>query len=168
MQAPWEQDYVDYVTGRLPHLKRAAYLLCGDSDRADDLVQSTISRLFVHWVRASQADNLDGYVHRMLVRRYLDEQRLRWSRVRLSAALPERVEQFPTSVEDADVVQVALRALPKGQRAVLVLRFLCDLSVEETAAALRCSQGNVKSQTSRGLHALRMLLGDMNTDGARS
>jgi RNA polymerase sigma-70 factor (sigma-E family) len=158
MPAAWEQDYVAYVTSRLPLLKRAAYLLCGDSDRADDLVQSTITRLFVYWLRASQAENLDGYVHRMLVRRYLDEQRLRWSRVRLTAELPEQAEQFPTNVEDADVVQIALRALPKGQRAVLVLRFLCDLSVEETAATLRCSPGNVKAQTSRGLHTLRKVL----------
>jgi RNA polymerase sigma-70 factor (sigma-E family) len=168
MQAASEQDYVDYVTGRLPLLKRAAYLLCGDSDRADDLVQSTITRLFVHWARASQAENLDGYVHRMLVRRYLDEQRLRWSRVWLTATLPERAEQFPAGVEEADAVQAALRALPNGQRAVLVLRFLCDLSVEETAATLRCSAGNVKAQTSRGLQALRVRLGDLNTDGARS
>jgi RNA polymerase sigma-70 factor (sigma-E family) len=168
MQAAWEREYVDYVTGRLPLLKRAAYLLCGDSDRADDLVQSTITRLFVHWARASQAENLDGYVHRILVRRYLDEQRLRWSRVRMTSMLPERVEQFPTGVEDADVVQAALRTLPNGQRAVLVLRFLCDLSVDSTAAALHCSPGNVKAQTSRGLHALRALLGDMDTERARS
>jgi len=168
MRVAWEQDYIDYVTARLPLLKRAAYLLCGDSDRADDLVQSTITRLFVHWVRASQADNIDGYVHRMLVRRYLDEQRLRWSRVRLTPVPPERVEPFPSSVEDADAVQLALRALPRGQRAVLVLRFLCDLSVEETAATLRCSQGNVKAQTSRGLHALRELLSDTDTERTRS
>ena len=131
-------------------------------------MQSTITWLFVHWARASQAENIDGYVHRMLVRRYLDEQRLRWSRVRLTAAVPERAEQFPTGIEDADLVQAALRALPHGQRAVLVLRFLCDLSVEETAATLRCSQGNVKAQTSRGLHTLRVLLGDKQIDGARS
>ena len=79
MRGEAERDYVEYVTARLPHLKRAAYLLCGDSARADDIVQATVTKLYVHWRRASAAENLDGYVHRMLVRQFLDERSLKRS-----------------------------------------------------------------------------------------
>ncbi|NUT35749.1 MAG: hypothetical protein HOV79_22060 [Hamadaea sp.] len=85
-----EQDYVDYVSARLPRLHRTAYLLCADAHRADDIVQATLTALYVNWKRAAAADNVDGYVHRMLVRRYLDEQRRGWTRVLLGDRLPER------------------------------------------------------------------------------
>lgn len=119
----------------------------------------TLTALYVNWKRAARADNLDGYVHRILVRRYLDERRLRWSRVRLGE-LPDLPATDPASpLEDRDELLTALRALPKGQRAVVVLRYLSDLSVEQTAEALGRSAGNVKSQCSRGLATLRELMG---------
>jgi RNA polymerase sigma-70 factor (sigma-E family) len=162
MRADAESDYVDYVRARLPRLRQAAYLLCGDQHRADDIAQSTLVALYRHWGQASASHNLDGYVHRMLVHRFLDEKRLRWSRVLLTGR--DEMDR-PASGIDVDVyvegrtdIETALRRLPQGQRAVLVLRFLCDLSVEETAAALHCSTGNVKAQTSRGIAALRPLL----------
>jgi RNA polymerase sigma-70 factor (sigma-E family) len=159
MRTEAENEYIDYVRARLPQLQRTAYLLCGDTDRAQDIVQSTITTLYRHWRRARAADNIDGYVHRMLVHRFLDEKRLSWSRVLLTTRIPEPVAPAQRSVEEQDAVHSALRALPPGQRAVLVLRFLCDLSIEQTAGALGCSAGNVKAQTSRGLAALRPLLG---------
>ena len=157
MRPELQREYVEYVRGRLPRLHRAAYLLCGDPHRADDIVQATLTALYVNWKRAAAADNLDGYVHRILVRRYLDDRRLRWSKVRLTDLLPEDGTAAPADhrVADRDELVTALRALPKGQRAVLVLRFLVDLSVEDTAQALDCSAGNVKSQSARGLTALR-------------
>jgi RNA polymerase sigma factor (sigma-70 family) len=84
--------------------------------------------------------------------------------VLLGRAAPERAAPDQPAFE-ADNLYTTLRNLPRGQREVLVLRFLCDLSVEDTAAALRCSTGNVKSQTSRGLEAMRRLLA---SDGSRS
>ncbi|MEH1129549.1 SigE family RNA polymerase sigma factor [Micromonospora sp. CPCC 206061] len=153
------QDYVEFVSARLARWHRAAYLLCGDEHRADDLVQTTVTKLYVHWKRARAADNLDGYVHRMLVRAFIDERRLAWSKVWLMSATPERHGAGDTGVEDRDLVVRALDALPKGQRTVLVMRFLCDMPVEEVAAAMRCSTGNVKAQTSRGLATLRERLG---------
>jgi RNA polymerase sigma-70 factor (sigma-E family) len=158
MQA-WEQEYVEYVTARLASLRRLGYLLCGDEDSADDLVQQTITALYVHWRRASAANNLDGYVRQMLVRAFIDEKRRPWSRVRLTDAPPDRPARVESSVEDRIVLRAALRRVPRRQRAVLVLRFLCDLSIPEVAAALGCSEGTVKSQTSHGLVALRRLLG---------
>jgi len=158
MKAHDEREYVEYVSARLPRLHRAAYLLCGDAHRADDIVQATVTALYRHWGRASAADNIDAYVHRMLTRQYLDEKRLAWSRVLLDRFTPDRATPEGLAYEEQDTVHTALRQLPRGQRAVLVLRFLCDQSIEDTAAALRCSAGNVKAQTARGLEAMRQLL----------
>jgi RNA polymerase sigma-70 factor (sigma-E family) len=157
----WEDDYVEYVTARLPSLRRLGYLLCGDADGADDLVQQTITTLYVRWRRASTADHLDAYVRRMLLRAFLDEKRRPWSRVRLTDAPPERPgpPDAGAGAEDRIVLRAALARVPRRQRAVLVLRFLCDLPVSEVAELLHCSEGTVKSQTSHGLAALRRLLG---------
>ncbi|WP_306211725.1 SigE family RNA polymerase sigma factor [Actinoplanes sp. RD1] len=161
MRPEAEREYEEYVRGRLPRLHRTAYLLCGDGHRADDIVQVTLTALYVQWKKAARADNLDGYVHRILVRKYLDERRLRWAGVRLGEVPAESVTVAAADhrVGEHDELVAALRSLPKGQRAVVVLRFLDDLSIEDTAEALGCSAGNVKSQCSRGLATLRELLG---------
>lgn len=88
MKADEEREYVDYVTARLPRLHRAAYLMCGDGDRADDVVQATLTTLYRHWRRARAADKLDAYVHRMLVRHFINEKRRVWSRVLLQGGGP--------------------------------------------------------------------------------
>jgi RNA polymerase sigma-70 factor (sigma-E family) len=168
-----EAEYVDYVTARIPALRRLAYLLAGDEHRADDLVQQTITTLFVKWHRARNADNLDGYVRTMLVRTFLDERRLAWARVRLFRDTPEPVPVEHGSVEDRHVVRAALARVPRRQQAVLVLRFFYDLPVDEVAGMLGCSAGTIKSQTSRGLATLRRLLDDQqfagySTHGLRS
>ena len=155
-----EEDYVDYVSARIPALRRLAYLLTSDGHRADDLVQQTITTLYVKWRRARAADNLDAYVRTMLVRTFLDERRLAWARVRLFREMPEPPPFTDDGSEDRQVVRAALRRVPRRQQAVLVLRFYYDLSVEEVAATLGCTAGTVKSQTSRGLATLRRLLGE--------
>jgi len=157
-----DEDYTEYVTARLPALHRLAFLLCGDAHRADDLVQQTITNLYVHWARASAAHHLDGYVRTMLIRAFIDEKRLGWARVRLFAETPQRPADTARpgpDVEDRQLLRDALSRLPRRQQAVLVLRFLCDLSVAETAEALKCSEGNIKSQTSHGLATIRRVLG---------
>jgi RNA polymerase sigma-70 factor (sigma-E family) len=162
MRPELEQEYVEFVRGRLARLHRTAYLLCGDGHRADDIVQATLTALYVNWKKATNADNIDGYVHRIMVRRYIDERRMRWSRVRLGE-VPDAASATAGTDQrlgDRDELMAALRKLPKGQRAVIVLRYFDDLSVEATAEALDCSVGNVKSQCSRGLAALREVLGD--------
>ena len=161
-----EAEYVEYVTARIPALRRLAYLLAGDEHRADDLVQQTITTLYVKWRRACTATHLDGYVRTMLVRTYLDERRLAWARVRLLSEAPESsTPDSGTGVEDRQVLRAALAQVPRRQQAVLVLRFLYDLPVDEVAATLGCSSGTVKSQTSRGLAALRRLLGERELAG---
>ena len=82
------------------------------------------------------------------------------------SATPERGASSDTGVEERDLVVRALADLPKGQRTVLVMRFLCDMPVESVAAAMRCSTGNVKAQTARGLATLRARLGEAPFAGA--
>jgi RNA polymerase sigma-70 factor (sigma-E family) len=168
MRPDQERDYVHYVSQRLPRLHRTAYLLCGDTYQADDIVQTTLTALYVSWHRAAAADNVDAYVHRIMVRRYLDERRRRWSRVLLSDNVPEAPATAVKSFEERDELMAALRELPNGQRVVVVLRYFNDLSVEATAEALGCSTGNVKSQCARGLQALRKVLSPVPAEGTRN
>jgi RNA polymerase sigma-70 factor (sigma-E family) len=155
-----EEEYVEYVRGRIPALRRVAYALCGDEHRADDVVQQAITKLYVHWQRARTANNLHRYTHTLLVRVFLDERRLSWARVRLFGSPPEPPPLEPEGVEDRHVLRAALVRLPRRQRAVLVLRFLCDLPVDDVAEILGCSAGTVKSQTAHGLASLRRLMAD--------
>jgi RNA polymerase sigma-70 factor (sigma-E family) len=153
-----DEEYVEYVSARLPALKRLAYQLCGDDHRADDLVQESVTKLYVRWSSARKADRLDSYVRAILIRTYIDDTRRPWSRVRLFGALPEREAVTGSGTEDRAVLRAALATLPAGQRAVLVLRFLCDMSIEDAGEVLGCSSGTVKSQTAHGLAKLRQAL----------
>ncbi|MEU7872439.1 SigE family RNA polymerase sigma factor [Dactylosporangium sp. NPDC049140] len=154
-----EHDYTQYVAARLPRLHRIAYQLLGDRHRADDAVQDALTTLYQRWTRIREVRNLDAYVHTMVVRAALSDRRRFWSRVALWDSPPEVVrEPDGPGVEQAMVLRQALRALPEGQRTVLVLRFLCDLPVEEVAGVLGRSEGTVKSQTSHGLRTLRRML----------
>jgi RNA polymerase sigma-70 factor (sigma-E family) len=160
MPDPSELEYVTYVQGRSKALRRVAYLLSGDEHEADDLVQEAVTKLYVRWERIRKVDNLDGYVHTMLVRTFLDEKRRGWWRVRLLGSFPDRAPADAGAPEDRTLLRAALAKVPPRQHAVLVLRYLCDLPVAEVAAILGCSEGTVKSQTSHGLKALRRLIGD--------
>jgi RNA polymerase sigma-70 factor (sigma-E family) len=156
-----DAEYSEYVACRLPVLRRLALLLCQDRHRADDLVQQAIIKVYVHWPKASGADNTDAYVNAILVREFLHERRSGWTRrVRVTDQLPDA----PILATDPDGLmdlQAAVAALPPGQRAVLVLRYYCDLNIYQTADALGCTTGTVKSQTAKALAALRgRLAGD--------
>jgi RNA polymerase sigma-70 factor (sigma-E family) len=156
-----ERRYVEYVSSRLSWIRKVAFLLCQDWHRADDLAQACITSLYVHWGTASRADNLDGYVRRVVVRSFLGDRRTAWSsRVDLRDEAPAEVAAPEADPVTRLLVRRALAQVPARQRAALVLRYYCDLSVEETAAALGCATGTVKSQTARGLEALRRALAE--------
>lgn len=158
MSGGQDAEYVEYVESRLNWLRRVAYLLCQDWHSADELVQVTVTRLFTHWPRARRMDNVDGYVRTILLRAFLGERRSIWrKRVLLAASPPEAAAPGPDRDAVLDVRQ-ALTTVPPRQRATLVLRFYCDLDVEQAAAALGCSPGTVKSQTAKGLAAMRRVL----------
>jgi RNA polymerase sigma-70 factor (sigma-E family) len=155
-----DTEYLAYVHGRIPGLRRVAYLLSGDEHQADDLVQETITKLYARWGKVSRVENLDAYTHTMVVRAFLDDRRRGWWRVHFFGSAPERPVPASGAAEDRTVIRAALARIPPRQQAVLVLRFLCDLPVAEVATILGCSEGTVKSQTSHGLTALRRILGD--------
>jgi RNA polymerase sigma-70 factor (sigma-E family) len=161
-----DAEFTDYVTARLPWLRRVAFLLCQDWASADDLVQAAITRLYTHWVRARSAANIDAYARTVLVRTFLAERRSAWARrVTLSAGYPDLAAAADDHESRLDV-RAALTSLPPRQRATLVLRFYCDLPVEETARELGCTPGTVKSQTAKGLTALRRALAPVPAEGA--
>ena len=153
-----DADYSEYVEFRLPSLRRLALLLCQDRHRADDLVQQAVIRVYVHWAKASAADNTDAYVNAILVREFLHERRSGWAR---RVSVTDRLPEAPVLTADRDDLmdlQAAVAALSPGQRAALVLRYYCDLNIDQTAAALGCSTGTVKSQTAKAIAALRSRL----------
>ncbi len=145
--------FSEFVATRWNALVRTAYLLTGDYQEAEDLVQTTLAKLYPQWRRIN-ADTAVRYARRALVNN--NRSRLRRHRVihLLTPFLPET--PAPARAEqDRDVLVTALAALPERQRAVVVLRYWEDLSVEETAHELGCSPGTVKSQASRALAKLR-------------
>ncbi|BBH70323.1 RNA polymerase sigma24 factor [Actinoplanes sp. OR16] len=153
-------EYREYVSGRMDGWRRTAYLLCGDWHAADDLVSIALVRLYRHWGRVSAVEHPEAYVRQILVRTMLNERRRSWRREQPMVAVPDRpVTGGPESVADRQMFVALLGELPPRRRAVLVLRYFCDLSVEETAAQLGCSTGTVKSQTARALETLRTRLG---------
>jgi RNA polymerase sigma-70 factor (sigma-E family) len=150
-----------YVQEREHKLRAAAYLLCGDWHTADDLVQTVWTQLFRHWPRVSKMDKPDGYVYTALTNVWRNEIRSRSRRPESPyAEVPERAvaSDGTEAVLDRQSILALLAELPEGQRAVLVLRYYGDLSVEETALTLGCSTGTVKSQTARALEKLRVRL----------
>ena len=163
-------DFEGYAAARAPALRRTAYLLCGDWHRAEDLTQSALVKLYVAWRRAARADNVDAYARKVLLRCWLDEGR-RGGRQRevpmadLFGPAEGAVAAPDEQVGLRDALLDALRRMPDRQRACVVLRFWEDLSVAQTAALLDISEGTVKSQTSRGLAALRVLAGDLAPAG---
>ncbi len=142
------RGYREYVASQLDQLRRTGYLLCGDWHLADDLVSTALVKLYRHWRRVFTMDNIDGYVRRMLLRAWLDERRRPWRR---EVHRPDDAEPPPVSAVDGGVVDrltvlAHLAELPPRRRAVLVLRFYLDLSVEDTAEALGCSTGTPKGR----------------------
>ncbi len=147
--------FAEYFAARSDAMRGTAFLLCGDWHRAEDLTQVAFTKLYLVWDRVSRHEALDGYLRRTLVRTFLDERRLGWwHRVRVTD-LPLDGTTHDRAPDDRIAMLAALSAVPARQRAVLVLRYWEDLSVEATAALLGCSTGTVKSQAARGLQALR-------------
>jgi len=151
-----EQGFTDYFASRSGAMRGTAYLLCGDWHRAEDIVQSTFVKLYRAWHRVSAHHTLDAYTRRILVRTYLDENRRGFFfREKPTADHTDTMAPLAGSPEDRLVLLRALGQVPPRQRAALVLRYWEDMSVEDTARALGCTEGTVKSQTARGLDALR-------------
>lgn len=152
-----DDEFSEFVASRRDRLRRTAFLLCGDLHRAD-IVQAALTKVYVAWPRVRRADSVDAYVRRAVVNAHLSEATRPWRREQAGLdRLEHEPVQHATSESDDDLWE-ALRALPPGQRRVVVLRHYWGLSVEETAADLGVSTGTVKSQTSDALTRLRAVL----------
>ncbi|MER5864651.1 SigE family RNA polymerase sigma factor [Kitasatospora sp. NPDC002040] len=155
-------EFEEFAHARGGALFRTALLLCGDWHLAEDLTQNALARIYASWARVRRADSPEAYARGVLLRCFLSHRRLKRSGERPSlGALPER------STADSDptlrvTLLEAMARLPPRDRAVLVLRYWEDRSVEETAAELRVSAGAVRSQSHRALGRLRAALGPLD------
>jgi RNA polymerase sigma-70 factor (sigma-E family) len=163
----YDEEFVAFYAARAAQLRNTAYLLCGDWHLAEDLTQVAFAKLYRAWPRVERHDVLDQYTRQVLVRTFLDERRRPWRRERPTPpedAVLDMTAPEVHSSEERELLRDALQTVPKRRRAVLILRFWADLSVEQVAAILGCTTGTVKSQTSRGLADLREALGDALKD----
>jgi RNA polymerase sigma-70 factor (sigma-E family) len=154
-----EQQFTEFATLAAPRLRRTAFLLCGDWHTAEDLTQTALAKVFVSWRRISRKDAVQAYATRTLLNCYLAGRRRKRATEVLLSRLPDRAVQ-PREPELRLMMLDALAVLPPRARAVVVLRYWEDLSVEQVASLLGCSTGNVKSQSARALDKLRALLDD--------
>jgi RNA polymerase sigma-70 factor, ECF subfamily len=153
-----EEAFRDFVAGRWSALLRTAFLLTGDEHRAEDLLQTSLAKLWLVWGRVS-AEHPEAYVRRILTTTSTSWWRRRWQGERpMSDDMPEHAlpGDFTDRLADKDAVVSALRALTPRQRAVVVLRYAEDLSEADVADALGISVGTVKTLASRGLARLRL------------
>ena len=154
--AKQDEEFAAYVAGTRPALWRTAYLLCGNVAQADDLVQSALLKLYVAWPRLVRGDRIDGYARRIIANSHIDEVRRPWRRE--TEPLEGHEPTTEMKHDDHSALIRALKALPAGQRRVVVLRHYWGLSVAETASDLGISEGGVKSQCAVGLHKLEEAL----------
>ena len=145
-------SFDEFVAARSRALLRTAYLLTHDHALAEDLLQTALTKAWFAWRRIEGAP--EPYVRKILVNTYASWWRRKWNGEQPSADLPEH----PTSEGDAETTDLwrAMERLPRRMRAVVVLRYFEDLTEAQTAEALGCSVGTVKSQTSKALGKLRI------------
>jgi RNA polymerase sigma-70 factor, ECF subfamily len=152
-------EFDDFVASRSRSLLGTAYLLTGDHQHAEDLLQTALISIYLRWDRLRDRGAAEQYARRTLVTTYTSWWRRRSWRERPVLEIPERSRTDETSQsDDSDEMWLHLQALPRQQRAVIVLRFYEDRSVDETAHLLGIGKGTVKSYTSRALDALRIRL----------
>ncbi|MFF1868091.1 SigE family RNA polymerase sigma factor [Streptomyces sp. CB03911] len=161
-----EDDFLEFAAGRTGHLFRTACLLTGgDTHLAEDLVQEALGRIYSQWYRTSwfapraRIENPAGYAHTVLVRAFLSHRRRRSTSEQPVREIPDAAAREADPALRLALVEALGRLSPRD-RAVLVLRYWEDRSVEETAEVLRSSSGAVRTQTVRALRRIRALLGD--------
>jgi len=158
-----QEEFAEFAVVSAPRLRRAAFLLCGDWHTAEDLAQTALAKVFVSWRKVRRQDAAYAYATRTLVNCFLADKRLR----RSTEILTDEVQDSPVMLpapETRMVVLDALATLPPRSRAVVVLRYWVDLSVDQAADVLGCSPGTVKTLGARALDKLRGVLGDALTD----
>ncbi|PWJ54953.1 RNA polymerase sigma factor, sigma-70 family [Quadrisphaera granulorum] len=173
MSPPGVESFEEFASFAIPRLRRVAFAYCQDWHHADDAVQGALERVFAAWSRVRPGDAY-GYTRTTLIRLLVSEGRRAWRRHEVTTddvALHEPTRRHGD--DDGDPAHgeqelfAVLAGLSDGQRAVVVLRYVENLSVAETAGVLGCGEGNVKSQAHAARRRLRALLGDPSTRGAQ-
>jgi RNA polymerase sigma-70 factor (sigma-E family) len=165
-----DEEFDEFMRGRWPAMVRLAYGLTGDAGHAEDLAQAAFARAYASWGRVRRAGDPDAYVRRIVIN--ANRSRLRKRRVteelrpNLADTLPDTLAAQPQAPAENSSLLDALSRLGPRQRAVVVLRYWLDLSEADTAAALNCSVGTVKSQASRALATLRVTAAGPDTGRA--
>jgi len=161
------EEFAEFAKVMSPRLRRTAFLLCGDWHTAEDLAQTALAKVFVSWRRIRRQDAVHAYTNRTLVNVYLAHRRLKRTGELLTAWFPER-PAHDAAPETRMLLLDALATLPPRSRAVVVLRYWADLSVEQVADVMGCSPGNVKKLSARALDKLRVLLGEAMAESGSS
>jgi RNA polymerase sigma-70 factor (sigma-E family) len=158
-----DEEFTEYATARAARLRDTAYLLCGDWHQAQDLTQATLAKVFLAWERIQRRDSVDAYARKVMLRELLTERRRRRASERPVADVPEPAAGPTGTNPDAAALRVtlieALGRLAPNRRAVIVLRYWDDQSVDAVADIMRITPSAVKSLTVRALQDLRTLLG---------
>ncbi len=151
-----DAEFSAYMAARQPALIRTAYLLAGDRATAEDLVQTSLAKLYLSWDKVLNRESIDGYVRRILVNEHNSLWRRAWKRTEVaSEVVPDHSVVDVYDDGHAAAVWELVRTLPRKQRTVIVLRYYEQLSEAEIAHTMGISTGTVKSQASRALAALR-------------
>jgi RNA polymerase sigma-70 factor (sigma-E family) len=149
-------EFSAYMEARQQSLLRTAYLLTGDRPTAEDLVQTSLAKLYLAWDKVDKRDSVDAYVRRILVNEHNSLWRRGWKkREHATEAIPESHHTDTYDEGQRGALWAIVQTLPRKARAVVVLRYYEQLSEAETADALGISVGTVKSQASRALATLR-------------
>jgi RNA polymerase sigma-70 factor (sigma-E family) len=158
-----DREFSDFVgASRVSLLRTACMLTAGDRFLAEDVVQTALARVYVAWPRIQKS--AEAYTRRAIISAFLDETRRPWwRRERATEELPDAAVSGDAFGDidgqlDGGEMRRALAELPPRMRAVIVLRHELDLSVAETASALGCAKGTVKSMNSKALDRLRTAL----------
>ena len=158
MEARDADDFGQFMASRWPGLVRLAYGLTGDRWLAEDIAQAALASAYAAWWRVRRADDPDAYVRRILINACNSRFRRRrvTENLHAMAEFPDTGMADPSDlVGDRAALVAAVRQLPPRQRAIVVLRYLEDLSDAQVAVVLGCSAGTVRSQASRALAKLR-------------
>lgn len=161
-----EDEFTAFADAASSGLLGTAFLLCGDWHTAEDLTQTTLAKLFAAWYRIRDQDAVHAYARRTLLNTYLVDCRRRRRREVLTWDAEQLADRAAQEQDPALRLTLsdALATLAPKARAVIVLRYWEDMSVDQVAALLGCSPGNVKSQSARSLEKLRQLLGDQTRE----
>ncbi|GAA3941545.1 SigE family RNA polymerase sigma factor [Streptomyces gulbargensis] len=152
--------FLEFASARSGHLYRSACLLTsGDTHLAEDLTQETLGRMYALWGRMHRVGNPAAYAQTVLVRTFLTHQRRRSATERPLGELPDRAPDHGEDPALRIALLDALASLAPKDRAVVVLRYWEDRSIEETADALHVSSAAVRTRCSRALATLRGRLG---------